>query len=62
MNTIQTLLNNAKTTGITYKEYRKVVAHHVTSKTTTGAKQTNTINQKIKFFLRGLDDIFRLPM
>ena len=43
MNTIQTLLNNAKTAGSTYKEYRKVVAHHVTSKTTTGAKQTDAL-------------------
>jgi len=43
MDTKQALINNALASGNTYKEYREVVAHHVTSKTTTGAKQTDTL-------------------
>ena len=43
MNTVQTLLNNALTTAISYKEYRELVSHHVTSKTTTGPNQTDAL-------------------
>ena len=43
MNTVQTLLNNALTAAISYKEYRELVSHHVTSKTTTGPNQTDAL-------------------
>ena len=43
MYTKQALINNALAASNTYEEYREVVSNHVTSKTTTGPKQTDVL-------------------